>query len=863
MAPSLPGSGHGQLLPALERLAPPPQSEVIGAEIEARTAHGDVVLELNGRGAWVARSAVNRRRRAFVLESAALTRLVAELVLRPPDLRHLDAAITALAIHPRGEQGLRDSIAAGFASRCAVCGEPVRVDEFIWEAGATAPARRSYRCAHCRDGRAGDGRLVPVDDDDLERAASLDAAPARTALRARFPVPVEGSALPEQLLDLFTPRALDALHAILERIESELRAPAIQAALRLALVHVLLPSSRLNAYPGRLGSLRVSAGVIRSSIPQQSRERNPWLLFEEGCRLVRAFIQRIDGVPGGAVPARLGSDLAALREGSANVVVAVSDAREPPGSRAGPVARSRVRPGDGDRLVRLVLAMPPVHWTAENLGFGYLASSMALGHDAAGALPLDQLFGDSSRGDWAWDGAPLERELTGVRRMVAPDGVVVVPLDRSRPGSVVASVLGAVGAGFRIRNATLAPDGDGLTGSLELVRRRAAPSPTPIDPNDEPERLDERAVMSAIASAVAEIAVAVLRARGEPAGSERMLVEVLIGLDRMGHLERVIELARQADWEAAEANQAAAPSSTDRPARSVDPVKLTLDVIAGELGRPDHPDLVELEPGRWWLRDADSGDMGQPLADRVEWAAFSLLSTSDGIREDAFLRGIGRMFRGLDTPDEALVRACLDSYRSDRPASDGMVSTADALLDRYQEHGTLTGMLAEIGHGLGLQVWISEHEQRRGYRGRPLAELLSEGERRAYLPHVCPGPADALEAVDVIWYLRGRLCFLFEVEWTAMLGEPVLQRGPRIPTSDSVVRFLVIPRERVDLVRFKLDRSPILRARMEQDNWHVLRADHVRLLYDQEEVSLDDLSPLLGLDPELDRHGEQLALFAG
>jgi len=325
----------------------------------------------------------------------------------------------------------------------------------------------------------------------------------------------------------------------------------------------------------------------------------------------------------------------------------------------------------------------------------------------------------------------------------------------------------------------------------------------------------------------------------------------------------VIGLAREAERLRAGADQASDDGRIERPAQPFDPAKLTLDVITGELGRADHAELIELEPGRWWLRGAELAATSSPLADRVEWAAFSLLSTSDGIREDAFFRGIRRMFRGLDTPDEALVRACLDSYRTERSAADGLASTADSLRERYEEHGTVTGMLAELGHRLGLRVWISEHEQHRRYRDRPLAALLSDDERRAFLPHVCPGPVEALEELDAIWYLPGKLCFLFEVEWTAMLGEPVLRRGPRIPTTDAVVRFLVVPRERVDLVRFKLDRSPVIRARLEQDNWHVLRADHVRRLYEREDVSLDDLSPLLGLDPEFDRHGEQLALFAG
>ena len=74
---------------------------------------------------------------------------------------------------------------------------------------------------------------------------------------------------------------------------------------------------------------------------------------------------------------------------------------------------------------------------------------------------------------------------------------------------------------------------------------------------------------------------------------------------------------------------------------------------------------MEVEPGRWWLRDpADAEKARPPLSDRVEWAVFSLLSTAGGIAEAAFFDRIATMFRGYDTPDEELVRACLDSYRA-------------------------------------------------------------------------------------------------------------------------------------------------------------------------------------------------------
>jgi hypothetical protein len=272
---------------------------------------------------------------------------------------------------------------------------------------------------------------------------------------------------------------------------------------------------------------------------------------------------------------------------------------------------------------------------------------------------------------------------------------------------------------------------------------------------------------------------------------------------------------------------------------------------------------VELEPGRWWLRHRDDlAGVKPPLSDRVEWAVFSLLSTSGGLTENAFFDRVARMFRGHDSPDEELVRACLDSYRSRTSLSEELLRTDETLHDRFEEHGLLVGLLAGYGHRLGMRVWIGRREQRRSVAGRPLAEHLSETEQRVYLPLVVPGAPEAVDGVDCIWYVRNRAVFLFDVEWTAMLGEPVLQRGAAIPTTEGLVRFLVVPPERTELLRLKLARSPLLRDRMDEGNWHILKSNHLRRLCAAEGADLAALAPLLGLDPEIERQGNQLALFA-
>ena len=161
-----------------------------------------------------------------------------------------------------------------------------------------------------------------------------------------------------------------------------------------------------------------------------------------------------------------------------------------------------------------------------------------------------------------------------------------------------------------------------------------------------------------------------------------------------------------------------------------------------------------------------------------------------------------------------------------------------------------------------MQVWLGRREQTRRVDGRPLGTWLTDREREAHLGAISHA-VDDLAEVDCIWYVRSKAAFLFEVEWTAMLGEPLLRRHGRIPPDERLVRFLVIAPERTDLVRYKLERSPLLRAALEEGPWHILRSDHLRTFLAMEHLSLEALEPLLGLDPLVERSSEQLPLFGG
>ena len=306
----------------------------------------------------------------------------------------------------------------------------------------------------------------------------------------------------------------------------------------------------------------------------------------------------------------------------------------------------------------------------------------------------------------------------------------------------MAAVIGGVGAGMRLDDAALSETERGLDGSVVFVPPRAPATGarevalTPTSERPGPFQL------SAVEAAIADVAVAVVQLRGEPTRFDRVLAEVLLGLDHLGHLRRLVGTPRpveEADGEPATPSQAGffglvsdlptatgptAPDEAGAPAGlasaggapreegipASDPVRLTLEIIRRELRRPDHPRLVELEEDLWWLRDPlDLAGTKASLSERLEWGIFSLLSTSGGISQASFDERVGRLFRGPETADPELVRACLESLPHPRAvlgrARPHRGVPAAALRRARRDGGSAHGVRASAGHaGLGHQA---------------------------------------------------------------------------------------------------------------------------------------------------------------
>ncbi|MDQ2688819.1 MAG: hypothetical protein M3Y29_00905, partial [Chloroflexota bacterium] len=843
-------------------------------------------------------------------DPSPFNQLAAIAFLSAPDAAVLDAAFAQLAGSRRVDVPLRQHIEELYASRCAACRRPVVVDQFIWPRDGDAPGRKIYRCTSCDASVGGpEERVAPVDAVDLaklgiEREGSPAAAdmvvddlppapvgltdvepdepplgeaggppsppapaldppvgsgdrprfastvrpdpvpvaagggirhsPQYLELRARFPVLDGRDDLVEEILELYTPRNLYALHAIGTKIDSELHDQGTVAAMRLALAACLLPASRLNGYPGRVASLRIAGGHVRQPASRHQREVNVWRAFEEAFRDVRTAIAAI---PRDRHEARFAGDYGELGGMGAQNVLWL---------RARASVSGQYLPAEG---IDLLVGAPPPSPSIDELSYEYLVTSWVLGRDAAETLRLEPIFGGATPAGGA-EATALRHGLASAVGALKPGGWCSLLIEGSDPDRLLVVAVAAAAVGLELVDVILRESGrsgDAVTLHLRKPsaedRLRRAVTPGPLRLGVDAGHL----TYPELAAAIERAATGLLRDRGEPAGLLRMVAAMVAEMGRSGLLRR-LALTRPGDDEGNDERIDGGGS------------QLLISLVHEELWRDDHPALVRIgEESRpqWWLRQPDIAE--RPLADRVEWATWSILSTAGRIDETGFFDRVFRLFPGIQAPDEELVRACLAAYVA--PGELGSLGTDDDLARRTADHARVLTMLADYAHRLGLRAWIASREHDRPANGRRVVDHLSDDERRVYLPLVIRAPADALSGVDVIWYVRGKLAFLFEVEWTAMVGDAVLQRGRQIPIGDQQARFLVIPAERAELLRLKLQRSPWLRDEVERQNWHVLKWQHLDTLVARAGARMEWLEPILGLDPLIERGGEQLTMF--
>jgi len=189
----------------------------------------------------------------------------------------------------------------------------------------------------------------------------------------------------------------------------------------------------------------------------------------------------------------------------------------------------------------------------------------------------------------------------------------------------------------------------------------------------------------------------------------------------------------------------------------------------------------------------NGSDDHAPLDDRVEWGVWGVLSSAHDVDTRSLLKRSYGLFRGIETPDRELVERCIAAYGVQGDDGRWRLRDEDTLAKRQLEQTLLAASLIDAGHRIGFKVQIGRELRRRplgaSYIGKAnvLADLLSDLEKTTPLARALRGPADVLDAVDLAWYDRGKMVFLWQLDWTARLHRSLSAIGEQIPDDDRVV----------------------------------------------------------------------------
>lgn len=688
-----------------------------------------------------------------------------------------------------------------YGSTCATCRGPVVVEAFLWERDAPTPTKKAFRCGICaREGRA--LLIEAVTEDDEQSSQRLEPRGlAYWQFVERFGADPNAQALGESTAALYTPRNLTALVATLRAVETAIPSSPARDVLLLCLLEVLISGSRLNTLAGRGAPLRVEKGRARRSHASQSREVNVWLEFD---RTVRELVAWLAQHPS---PAR---------------------------ARAATIALDT---GDAD----LVLCQAPVEDALG--GWSAVAAAALLG--VRGVKPSD-----------AGDGRVVGRErllrtmraaLIEAHRGSRPEAPAVVYVPHADMTTIAAVALAGAGAGYRLRGITYQRDAlstAGATGSgavavcdfdrdVPLLRDQGA--------------ADANGIEDAIRAGVREI----VRARGEPVATDRAAVAALESLAAR-KLLAPLTLARAGGVSELEVFLDHFRSALADAARS-GIVKVELDGAAAEHA---HDTVV--------YALAEPVD-ATPLDDRLEWGVWGLLSASRDVETRTLLRRAYGLFRDAETPDRELIERCIAAYGHQGDDGRWRLRDEDGLVRRQADQTLLAIELLDAGRRLGFKVHVGRDIERRAlpeahaHRGAVLGDLMAEPERAADISRISGIRSDALEYVDCLWYDKGRMVFLWQLDWTARLHRSVVALGEAVPDEDRVFRFFAIADERRALAEFKLRRAAATADLVRRRGWRFVKWGPLRSWATRPDVALDLLEPVLGLSPEVEQTGQQLA----
>ncbi len=886
----------------LARYLTPLPANACEAFVRAYVSAGGLVWDPFGRTDTVGRIAARLGRRAVLSDFNPLIAFTLRATLHSLSPRELDRALGHLAAAPKQQTTLEVHVNSLYATTCPVCQSPAIARAFIWNREENRPVEKEFHCTGCNQ-----LRRTAVEETDLVVLSKIEERGLTYYSLLERMGASEGPLRPlgEHLLGLYTPRNLYALASIQSKIGVTVASGPAQDALSLALLEAmeagttLHPASLLTAEEKQAAesaesdrrtarpASREDRGARLRTVPRSAGrppdvflEVNCWAAFAEACSAQRARLEREAG------------DAPYLRTTPPPVAVHRGSAR-------------RVAEEIAEQSVDLILAAPPLIDVGDTLSLSFLWTAWLLGKDEARAFSPEYLLRPKRPDDWGWFLTAMVKSCRALCKVLVPGGKMILCFPAAGLTYINVLLLAAAGAGLQLEHVSYQPFSPeslrrpqafgGIAGYyyLRFCKRQPAgpavseesaedvaagageaapppasvpqPGPVPLasgaqqDAGGVPTLADD--LVARTREAALPAAVDIVQRRGEPSPYVWLHLAMVVRLAQTGLLAEIAHWARpgSSPWEILRRSLTEALERAEgRQLMLLEPAPTQGPARSEEEAADDEPAVQRpwTRRGWWWL--ADLGNAESPLRDRVEWAVYTVLSTTSLPTTNAIIRVVHALFPGLLTPDPGLLDLCLQSYATRSSPVHWQLRPQDALQRRSEDHAEMLALLAALGHRLGFQVCINVTELRRKMGRQSLADLLSPAELRVEVEHLLPWHDPEGHPVHLVWY-RGRVpSHLFAVQWTAMLGESVLRGGNG---AQGIARFLVVPPERADLLVAKKDTHPLLQIRLGESGWQFLRFDALRNLASRSAPTLDDVQRIAGLRAPADRQGLQLKLL--
>ncbi len=788
----IPGEETTSLAP-LGRYAPPPLANVVVSYMEAYTRRGARVVDPFCRSDVTARQALQAGRQYLATTFNPVQMLAVREALNLPSASSLKVAVARLGDLPKSGKPLRKHLRSLYASSCPNCAASITADYFLWDRVEDRPTHKGYRCPTC-----GGGGEAPVDEADLQ---ILDQMEARGLyywhLMERMDPPEGERKTAERLLNLYTPRNLQALVTLSMKIEGEFDDSPAQETLRWILLHCLDAGSKLNAPDGE------RRPPTRLLPPRRFVEVNVWKIFEDQARKAERWT---------ALPAPKLADNLELFLESPLPPLPGSHGRESESSEAwvGQLSASDLAQALPAESIETILAVPP-DWSPTFWSLSYLWAAWLWGRERA--APLRPLLGRRSD-DWTSYLRGLRQALIALHSSLSPQGRLIFLVSTRHETQAEALLLASDAAGFRLERLLFCPQvGPRNEGSYQMTFQRSEPAPQRPSAED---HLREEALIAA---------EDVINLRGEPLPPHWLRVAIYSRLASKGLLGQM-------------------PGNRTDPLGWVrEQVELALRKgLETTLARWGDP-ADEKAPLLWWLSAPSSSS--PPISDQVEKATRDILGASSSLTQAALNMAIYPLFPGLLTPEPALIHACLISHG--HQVAPGRWTLRDENREpRVQaERQRALANLMLVGQALGFEVWLAPALWGEKDGERPLSLLLRE-EDRLWNPRP-PRP------FDVLWREGDEATHAFVVTWEARIAGLMLVG----PEKSSMRCYLALPGRRASLAQFKLQRIPP----PPDWSWSFVQWEALEQLIAREALTLEDWRSVEGLDFDQKGGEDQPRLF--